>query len=771
MHIRTRILLALVLSACLVLTPHCKPKSTESEPAGKPTATPATDENAKAVEQLKSTSVIELLAAANVICQSDDESAWQALRDALVDEEVLKHLDAHTAVVGIDSGPPIEDTYAYFALMMRIVAEENPDKAASALMWLVEQKPYVDTYRTEDRSKRRSWRAYLAYDAFQYIKKPSKELMEFCRQRLDSKTTDDTLKNRLMEALAAYGTAESLDLFKTQLWRYGDPILLVQHRNNYECVRLLFDIFRTATDDSEYAHKMLVMLFAETYQESPFWPEVVLPKINPQGEEAKKFVDLLNGYVADHGKIVLTDDETKKLKELIASIEKNIQAGQPSADDLATAMLFHTTRPAALEYLLNTMPDEKLMPSVIEALKWGDEREQLLAIRILSKNPDKMAIPVLLEFALQKRHVRGYVETGLLDSDIINLAELQTFVEGSVLLHKLTDGAIGLPDDAMKSAGRDEMLATWRDWWDKNSATVLPDWHPDEIGKNEDEIRKWCAQRLAAYGKDVTQRIDTAFAICVDDNRRQTDRPGEDLWRFKYPDDLKTPAATPLLIMKILETSAQVPDGAPKPEDKDTAADALAAHRDALMCLSYSGDRRLACQFILWALENHKIKDGEAAAYALGRMTSEQTALDALQFILQQEDSSGIAIVVATEGLGMSQRVEMIDLLLKMLPDNPAAVRKVDYRFIGPALSIIGTANASNRAAVVKAVAPFLTSQNPDLVEMILDVFQGVKGPEAIQALREALPKVAENRKEDAGKILNSLQQWETRYGHSTTSP
>jgi len=320
MHIGTRILLALVLSACLVLTPHCKPKSTESEPAGKPTATPTAEEIAKAVEQLKSDKVDELLAAAKIICQSDDEAAWKALQEALVKEEVLNRLKAKVVDLG-EEGGPAELRIPDFAQMMRIIAEGKSDKATATLMWLVDQKPYAETFAPENRDERKPWRSYLAYNAFEYIAEPSKDLLEYFSKKLESKTLSGDLRIRILEALAAYGTPESLALFKTQLWGYGQPILLVKHRNNYECVRLFLDTYRDLKE-SESAHKMLDSLFMETYRESEFWPEEALPKINPQGEEAKKFIDLFNGFLADPGKIALTEDETKKIKELIASIEK-----------------------------------------------------------------------------------------------------------------------------------------------------------------------------------------------------------------------------------------------------------------------------------------------------------------------------------------------------------------------------------------------------------------------------------------------------------------
>ena len=320
MHIRTRILLALALCACLVLTPHCKPKSTESEPAGKPTATPTAEEIAKAVEQLKSDKVDELLAAAKIICQSDDEAAWKALQEALVKEEVLNRLEAKVVDFGQEGGPD-ELRIPDFAQMMKTVAGGKPDQAMATLMWLVEQKPYAETFSPENKDERRPWRAYLAYGAFKYVQKPSKELLDFCSKKLESETLNGDLKMQILEAMAAYGTPESIAIFKTQLWGYGQPILLAKHRDNYECARLLLDAYRDIGEPTS-AHRTLNMLFIETYRESEFWPEEALPKINPQGEEAKKFIDLFNGFLADPGKIVLTEDEIKKIKELIASIEK-----------------------------------------------------------------------------------------------------------------------------------------------------------------------------------------------------------------------------------------------------------------------------------------------------------------------------------------------------------------------------------------------------------------------------------------------------------------
>ena len=137
---------------------------------------------------------------------------------------------------------------------------------------------------------------------------------------IESKDFDGDLKNRIMEALAAHGTPKSMVIFKKCLWEWGKPILLIKHRDNYECVRLLLSVYRGATN-KKWAHRTLGMFFQKTYVVSRFWKPVVLPAIRPKGEEAEKFVVLLEGFLKGPGNIPLTDKEKTSFQKLIADIK------------------------------------------------------------------------------------------------------------------------------------------------------------------------------------------------------------------------------------------------------------------------------------------------------------------------------------------------------------------------------------------------------------------------------------------------------------------
>lgn len=292
---------------------------------GSPVSQPSSDDVSKAIAQLTSSEPSSIVAAVQIISRTGNTEAWGRLRAALSSPEVLNHLEVPSKSPRKEGGG-YQSTYPDLAKVLGVVAGSEGQNGPGLLMWLAEQKVYTEEYREDGKR----WRLYLVFDAFQYIRCPSQKLLGFYREKFKQKTLDEAVKNRIMEALAAHGTSDSMALFETHLWRYGKPILLVKHRNNYECVRLLFSLYRGATN-AKVAHRMLHQLLLEDrYMVSKFAEPVVLPKIEPRGDEATKFAKLLKGFVTNHGKIPLNASEVKRIEELVESI-RDAAVSQSSA--------------------------------------------------------------------------------------------------------------------------------------------------------------------------------------------------------------------------------------------------------------------------------------------------------------------------------------------------------------------------------------------------------------------------------------------------------
>lgn len=282
-------------------------------------APPPAEVVARAIANLKSHLPEEIVAAAEIIGRTDDLDAWERLRKVLADPEKLSQLEAVSKDTAEDANSYVQ-VRSLLARILYVTARSKNEEGTRTLMWLVDQPAYRDTYN-EKGSVVKPWRLYLVYNAFQGVPNASKELLEFYRLKLklDNKTLSYDLKNRIMEALAAHGTAESVALFKEHLWRAGDPMLLIRHRNRYECLRLCLDVYRQATN-GKYAHELLSKLFAKTFRVNRF-EEIQLPQIEPKGKaEIAATLTLFGEFLKEHGKIPLTNDEIEKIQGLIKSI-------------------------------------------------------------------------------------------------------------------------------------------------------------------------------------------------------------------------------------------------------------------------------------------------------------------------------------------------------------------------------------------------------------------------------------------------------------------
>ena len=219
----------------------------------------------------------------------------------------------------------------HLARIFRIIAEGTRPHAAETLTWLVDQDPYAKTYK-KDHAYYMTWRSHLAYQAFQYIQDPPEVLMEFYRKKLADKTLAGPLKHEIAEALAAHGTPESVRLL--ELHEGGRKLLvqLIRHRDNFECVRLFLSRYRKATVAKAVRKRLKMLLVDKTCSITPMETPQALPKIAPQGEEADKFLELFNGFLKDHGKIPLTEAETRRIEELIDEIENGVPRPEEAVD-------------------------------------------------------------------------------------------------------------------------------------------------------------------------------------------------------------------------------------------------------------------------------------------------------------------------------------------------------------------------------------------------------------------------------------------------------
>ena len=214
--------------------------------------------------------------------------------------------------------------YVHLAQVVSIIAKGNSVHASSTLIWLAQQDSFANTFLFSNEENRRPWRAYLVYDAFQLIQKPTKALMDFYSRQLDSEQLNPALKYNIMKALAAHGTSRSMELFEKHMWRHGGPYyMLVQHRDKYECVQLIFNLCRTVKS-SRQAHEILGMFFGETYEQGRETPPIVFSEINPVGDDAEKYIELFKAFIADPGGMVLTEEEIQNIKGLIKKIEDSM---------------------------------------------------------------------------------------------------------------------------------------------------------------------------------------------------------------------------------------------------------------------------------------------------------------------------------------------------------------------------------------------------------------------------------------------------------------
>lgn len=271
----------------------------------------------RAIEKLTSKNASDLISAVKVIVASKDDAAWNKLRQALINQDVIATLEENKPKVVSFEGMPLDEMYKDLSQFLRVVAEGEASHAIPTLIWLADQKEYIDI-------ENKRIRQHLLFDSFKYIRSPTKELLSFFEGTLTPTSDDGNIKRFVLEALVAFGTQESVKMFEKHK-KSHHVRMLAKYRNKYENTKLLIEIYRGASN-AKVAHLLLENIFQDEMIHpigGIFWDPIPLPPISPKGDEAKKFIALFNDFLANPGNIPLAEDEKKKFKDLIKKIEEN----------------------------------------------------------------------------------------------------------------------------------------------------------------------------------------------------------------------------------------------------------------------------------------------------------------------------------------------------------------------------------------------------------------------------------------------------------------
>ncbi|MBE0534735.1 MAG: hypothetical protein IH624_03635 [Phycisphaerae bacterium] len=145
-----------------------------------------------------------------------------------------------------------------------------------------------------------------------------KSRTEFYRQKYNFEYGDADYRERALKGMASHGTAASVQLFDEY---GGSNELLLQHRERYECMRLLLDRAGKMEDVEQSRQLIRQTLFADELQLASE-EKIALPPLS----EAQKAADFLAEFVENTGRAVLTLEDLAKITTFISHIKET--AGQ-----------------------------------------------------------------------------------------------------------------------------------------------------------------------------------------------------------------------------------------------------------------------------------------------------------------------------------------------------------------------------------------------------------------------------------------------------------
>ena len=287
----------------------------------------------QAVKNLRAPEAATVAGAVRTIAASKDAPAWRALGEALRDPKVLDVLEAPgrklraDAKASLEPVPGYAEAFKVVSDVMNAVAKGDPELAFETLSGVLANELYALDYgdAEDDNRKLRGadtpWRRFMTTSAFKLIRAPSRDTLRLLDGVLNNLTEDPRCVECAKEALAAYGTAESAKMLENGP---GIPFdMLAAYRDRYHNAKMMLDVLREATAQ-KIAHRELSYLFIDKHVEGGMITsnDRTYPEIRPAKDDALRFAVLFREFLADPGRMTLTDAEKENLRRLIKVMEE-----------------------------------------------------------------------------------------------------------------------------------------------------------------------------------------------------------------------------------------------------------------------------------------------------------------------------------------------------------------------------------------------------------------------------------------------------------------
>jgi hypothetical protein len=278
--------------------------------ASQPTTEAAEAAVAGAVKTLRaSKDVKEWVDAVGVIARSSDGAAWEALRAFLVDPDALAVLKVRKTGMA-DETASVRRVVPEYAAILRLVAESGNKQ--DTLLWLLKQKPYMEDEALMP--------PMVLLDALQYVREPEPKLLAACEDKFAA-AKSQTLRRIMMNVMAAWGTPESLALYKKYAPWYGEPSQLIRHRDRLETLKLLVEDFR----GNEQAGAFIEQLCGDFYND--VMDKYPLPAFAAEAKQAGVVADVLEEFRQNPGKAKLTAAQELTLKTTVEKLRAQAAKG------------------------------------------------------------------------------------------------------------------------------------------------------------------------------------------------------------------------------------------------------------------------------------------------------------------------------------------------------------------------------------------------------------------------------------------------------------
>lgn len=242
--------------------------------------------------------------AATAITGTSIGAGWEELRGFLIKPEVIASLSVTKTGMG-DEDPSLKRALPEFTTILQSIAYSGLGE--DTLLWLMTQAPYdADA----------AFKAPMVLlDALQYVPQPSPRLLAECTTKFE-KTTSQTLRRLLMNALAAWGTKESLELYKKYEPWYGNLTQLIRHRDRLETIKLLVERLRAMDQPGT----LIGQLCGDTFTDGG--DIVRLPPFTTYVQHIGAIADVLEDFRKNPGKAKLTARDEEMLVKKVAALRE-----------------------------------------------------------------------------------------------------------------------------------------------------------------------------------------------------------------------------------------------------------------------------------------------------------------------------------------------------------------------------------------------------------------------------------------------------------------